>query len=419
MIGSLSSRVLVDRSPVYYGWIVWAVGTLGLIATSPGQSFTVSLFFDFFIEDFGLDRTTVSTLYGLGTFMASLSLTWVGKNIDRRGNRQMGVIISALFALALAGMSLITGPFMLFIGFLAIRGLGQGSLGLANSTAIAQWFHTRRGRMMSLATIGFAIFQALYVPWLQRMLELYDWRQVWIMLALGVAGIALPIILIFMRNKPEDFGLVPDGRKVVEKRNIVYQTDENWTLQQVRRTLIFWVYTGGRILLPAWGTGIIIHQVSLFESLGYQASVAAETYSMLAILMAVFSFGAGYLVDQIKPGLVMLLHLIAFMAAMWLAMNMTVDWMRYLFAICFAMSMAIGGVFDGAVWANLFGREHLGAIRGFIVTLFVASSAAGPVFFGWSYDNLGGYDPVLWLGIILAAIAGIAGYWVKKPQLPV
>ncbi len=415
----IGSRVLVDRSPVYYGWIVWAVGTLGLIATSPGQSFTVSLFFDFFIEDFGLDRTTVSTLYGLGTFMASLSLTWVGKNIDRHGNRQMGVIISALFTVALAGMSLITGPFMLFVGFLAIRGLGQGSLGLANSTAIAQWFHTRRGRMMSLATIGFAIFQALYVPWLQQMLELYDWRQVWIMLALGVGGVALPMILIFMRNKPEDFGLIPDGRRIVEKHNSKHQTDENWTLQQVRHTLIFWVYISGRILLPAWGTGIIIHQVSLFESLGYEAKIAAETYSMLAILMALFSFGAGYLVDQIKPGLVMLIHLVAFMTAMWLAIHMTIDWMRYLFTICFAMSMAIGGVFDGAVWANLFGREHLGAIRGFIVTLFVASSAAGPVFFGWSYDNLGGYDSVLWLGIILAAIAGVAGYWVKKPQLPV
>jgi hypothetical protein len=44
----------VNSSRVYYGWIVWFVAMIGAMATSPGQSYSVSLFFDFFIEDFGL-----------------------------------------------------------------------------------------------------------------------------------------------------------------------------------------------------------------------------------------------------------------------------------------------------------------------------------------------------------------------------
>ena len=49
----------------------------------------------------------------------------------------MTLLRSSLFALALVWMSLVTGPLMLFIGFIAIRGLGQGSLSLTNSTVIA------------------------------------------------------------------------------------------------------------------------------------------------------------------------------------------------------------------------------------------------------------------------------------------
>ena len=118
---------LVSASPVYYGWIIWLVALIGAICSSPGQSFSISLFMDFFIEDFGLDRTTVSGLYGAGTFAASLSLTWIGRQIDARGNRRVGVAIGLLFLLVLVLASLINGPFMLFFALPACAAWGRAA----------------------------------------------------------------------------------------------------------------------------------------------------------------------------------------------------------------------------------------------------------------------------------------------------
>ena len=59
-------KSFVTTMPIYYGWVVWFVALAGTAASSPGQSYSVSLFMDYFIADFGLDRTTVSGLYGLG-----------------------------------------------------------------------------------------------------------------------------------------------------------------------------------------------------------------------------------------------------------------------------------------------------------------------------------------------------------------
>ncbi len=408
------SRV-VSRSPIYYVWIVWAIATLGLVTTSPGQSFNVSLFIDHYIADFGLNRTTVSTLYGVGTFLAALTLTWVGRQIDRHGNRRMGVIISALFTVAVAGMSFVAGPAALLIGFIAIRGLGQGSLSLVNSTVIVQWFQRRRGMMMSLAILVWALLQRVYVPQVQALIETYGWRQVWLMLAAFVGLTILPLTWLFVRDRPEDYGLQPDGDRQPTAETAV-TPERNWTLKEAMHTAIFWIFLMGRWIAPTWGTGLIFHQISLFGALGHSASTAAATYGTYAIVTAVASLAFGLLIDRFRPQLIIALQLAFVTAAMFIAMRMTSSALLIAYAASLGLSAGSGGVFDGAVWVNLFGRQHQGSIRGFVATSQIIGSALGPILFGFSYDNLGGYAPVLWLGIAVAAVPLILSIFARQPE---
>ena len=75
---------LVEKSPVYYGWVILVVGTLGMIMSSPGQTYSVSIFIEQFIEELGLSRTLVSTLYSVGTITGSLALPAIGRQVDKR-----------------------------------------------------------------------------------------------------------------------------------------------------------------------------------------------------------------------------------------------------------------------------------------------------------------------------------------------
>lgn len=420
-----TKETIVSRSPIFYGWIIWGVATLGSIATAPAQSFTVSLFIDSFIADFNLDRTTVSTLYSLGTLVAAFSLTWIGRQIDRYGNRRMGVFIAAFFVVTLLLFSLINGPLMLLIGFVALRGSGQGSLWLVNNTAIANWFMRYRGRVTSLTLVSFALFQSVYVPWLGRLLETTDWRQVYVMLAGVVAVVTIPITLLLMRNRPEDYGLQPDGaffnvkhkaKPDQKETEAVAVNEDNWSLHEVMRLPLFWIFLCGRILSPAWGTGLIFHQISIFETLGHTGTTAADTYAVFALLSAATSLISGILIDRVRPGRAMSLQLSGLILAMFMAMVMTEVWMLLIYALGFGFVMGIAGVFDGAVWANLFGRKHQGAIRGFVTTSIVAGTAIGPVLFGLSFDLTGSYNAVLLLGIMLAVVPMTLSLFLDKPE---
>lgn len=417
-VNAINKHNIVNNSPVYYGWVVWFVAMLGVMATSPGQSFTVSLFLDFFIEDFGLDRTTASSLYGAGTFVAALSLTWVGRKLDLLGNRRMGVIVGILFAIVLILCSLITGPVMLFFAFVGIRGLGQGSLSLVSSTSIANWFKLRRGRMMALLSVGFALFQGVYVNGLRILLETMDWRQAFILLGVGVGAITIPLFGFLMRNKPEEFGLLPDNEQVIKIKTSDNPEleEDNWTLAEAMRTPILWIFLFAKLLPSAWGTGLILHQVSLFGTLDHTAQTATETYAMMALFSAGLALVIGYLVDKFKPSYIVALQMGAMLIACILATAMTNTILLILYALSFGLVMGVGGVFDGAVWANLYGRKYQGEIRGFVFTAGVIGSAIGPALFGLSFDYANGYGFVLWAGVILCSIALMLSLLAPDPK---
>ena len=86
-------------------WVMLAAGTLGIIMSSPGQTFAFSIFIEHFIADLGISRSLVSTLYTFGTLTASLGLPWIGKMIDQRGTRVMVGLIAGALGLACLYMS--------------------------------------------------------------------------------------------------------------------------------------------------------------------------------------------------------------------------------------------------------------------------------------------------------------------------
>ncbi len=421
---------IVNRSPVYYGWIVWLAATVAFSATMPGQTASISRFNEFWIAEFGLDnRSTISALYGVGTFIASLTLTFVGNRVDKHGTRFMSIVIGVLFVLALLYMSLVNNLAMLMVGFFLIRGLGQGSLFLIGSTAVANWFQRMRGRVMAFALIGFSLFQRWYIPFIQGLLETYGWRTVWLILAAGIAVIALPMLGLLLRETPELFGVLPDGDKPSKIRDeAMTDADDtdfpvgavpevNYPLRDVVRLPIFWVFAYGGMMSPAFLTGIIFHQESLFAGAGYDADVAAEWLANGLLLAGFATLLAGFLIDRLRPSYVRVLELAALASILVLSAFIGVGaWTLPLWAVLLAMSNGMGSVFDGAVYANLFGRRHLGEIRGFVQTLGVTGTAAGPLLLSLSFDATGTYTVSLLVGAVAVMVPMVAAFFVTQPR---
>jgi MFS family permease len=422
-IGAFPSRSLVDRAPFFYGWVIWVAATVGIVASAPAQAFSYSLFIDHYITDFAIDRQTVSGLFGLGTFIAALSLTWVGRQIDRRGSRLVGFVVGILFTFALITSALVTGPFTLLLSFIAMRTLGHGSMVLVGTTAIGKWWRIKRGWVIGLALVVSALFQTEYLHTLQNLITNFGWRWTWVILAGMVAIAFLPVWWSLMRDRPEQFGLLPDASPKTSREAMMttaelfpITAEDNWTLKEARRLPIFWVFVVGRFFSAAWGSGLVLHQVSIFGAQGHDSVTVASAYGLLAIVNAGVTLFVGRTIRRFRLSWMMSFQIMMMVTTLTLAMTMKEMWMVYAYAIIFGIVFSLGGILDNNIWAEMFGREHLGAIRGFTVTFLIFGTSIGPWVFGWTYDLFGGYDFILLFGIVLGILPMILGMTINKPR---
>jgi MFS family permease len=106
----------------------------------------------------------VSGMYSMGTLAAGLLMVFVGGLFDRYGHRRITAVIALLLGIACLWMSMVNSVVMLLAGFFLVRLLGQGSMSLSGNTLVPQWFVAKRGRALSLVSLGGAVSSALLLP---------------------------------------------------------------------------------------------------------------------------------------------------------------------------------------------------------------------------------------------------------------
>jgi cyanate permease len=412
---------LVIKSPVFYGWIVMLVGTLGMVMTSPGQTDSVSIFIERFIGDLQVSRSLVSTLYTIGTLVGSFALPLVGQQIDRRGSRQMVIIISALFGLACIYMGFVQNAVMLGLGFIAIRMFGQGSLSLVCRNVINQWWVRRRGMVMGISGLLASLFGLGGFPNLINwLIPIYGWRLTYMFLGLLVLAVMMPVGLGFFRNRPEDYGLQPDGYKpdlVGDKAAAGDSIEENWTLSEAMRTSVFWVGGAGIASISMLTTGLFFHMVSIFQDNGLTPTVAASVYLPIALTTAIVTLGSGILLSRIPVHVLLAMSLIlqamSLVMAAWFLQGIE---MALLYGIITGSMLGLIRTTSSVIWAMYFGRQHLGSISGVTTTISVVGTALGPMPLGIARDLLGSYNMALTISAALPLLLGIISLFGRKPK---
>lgn len=414
----ISSRV-VRRSPVFYGWIIIAAATIGHIMTSPGQTYAVSIFIEHFIADLGVSRSLVSTLYTVGTLIGSFALPILGRQLDARGPRLMVVAVSLLFGLACIYMGWIANALMLGVGFIAIRMLGQGALGLVSQYTINQWWVRRRGMAMGISglvmsLLGLGLFPSL----IQTLIEQYGWRTAYGLIGLLVLAVMLPVGYLFFRGQPEQYGLQPDGDNLDAeqlKRERAASLND-WTLNEAMRTSAFWIVVLASATTAMLSTGLFFHAVSIFADNGLSAAVAASAFVPVAMTTALVNLGGGFLVDRIGVRYLLIGSLVLQAVVLVMAHSLGSVTLAVLYGVVLGTTSGLQRTVSSVVWADFFGRRYLGSITGITTTIMIAGSALGPMPFGIARDLLGSYNLALNISALLPLLLAVAVFFVRRPQ---
>lgn len=403
---------MVSASPVYYGWVILIVGGTGMIMTSPGQTYAIAVFVDHIIVDLDISRSLISTLYAVGTLAGSLAMPFVGRQVDLRGARRLLLLVTLLFGLACIYMGTVQNAIMLGIGFVTLRMLGQGSLGLICINLINQWWIRRRGMAMSIAGVAVLLIGNAGFPiFINALIPVVGWRMTYAMLGIGLLLIMLPIAFVFAQNRPEDHGLQPDGALAEVSRFDVVSVcpaEDNWTLTDASDTSAFWLAAVSLASTSMLTTGLIFHIFNILEDSGQSSAVTAMVFLPLGVMAALAHLGSGLLIDRAPVRGILAASLFCLALTLIMAPFVYSVTLAYVFGVLLGTTQGLESTLRGVLWAKYFGRKHLGSITGVITTATVASSAIGPLLFGLTRDIVGSYTVVLFIFAALSLSLGLA-----------
>ena len=403
---------------VFFGWGVIGSSVLVSMAHVPMYGPVLSLFVKPIGDDLGWSRGEISVAFAIGSLVGTAVSVIVGHQIDRHGARVAIVIAGFVISGALLGLAFMQEPWHFWVLFGAGRTAALAGISLGTSVAAANWFVRRRGRAVALLGVGLRSGQALFPLFITPIIIVYSWRHAYVMLAvIALVFIVVPAWL-FIRRRPEDVGLLPDGDMPVSasygQATSPPPTEESWTLAEARRTPALWLLIAAMSLIFFAQTGVNLHAVASFQDRGVADSFAGLFVFLFAGTAAVSAFGWGVLMDRYHIRWVTLVATFSFVGAMVVLVFADTVFLAVLFAVLFGLGAGGWTTSQTLLFSNYFGRAHLGAIRGFGSALAAPLGAAGPVMAGYIQTYTGSYR-ISFEIFIAAMVAVVLALLLAKP----
>lgn len=407
------------------GWpmVILLVASLAVFFSGPGQTYGVSTFVDPMIDELGISRSVYSMTYSFGTLVSAATLVYVGRLVDRIGERAILIVATITFAVGLVLLSASQGPIWLLAGFALLRTSGQGVLTLAAKTIIPHWFIRRRGFAFSIVGLAGAVSLALFPLLHSQTVGWLGWRGAWRLDAGLLLLILLPVFVLALRNRPSDVGL-DIGREEARRDRDTSRSDlqvhvpssEGMTLREALRTPMFWAIVSAGLVPSLVVTGLTFNQVAIFTDRGLPETLAATTFTVESVFQVAVTMAVGWYLDRYPVKYALVWAQVALALAMVALLVADGVWLAYAYAMLRGASMAAWTVGSDVAWPQFFGRKQLGSIRGVGYSLSVVGAALGPLPFGFAYDLIGDYGVAIVSLMVLPISAAVAMMIVKTPQ---
>jgi len=423
------------RVPFFYGWVIVVVGTLGIIASIPGQTMGVGVFTNILIEELGLTRFQLSTAYAIGTVLSGLTLPWMGKLFDRFGARRLIVCSAVATGLVLIflsrcvwvtgrvaalGIGQIAAAFVVItVGFYLIRVSAQGVLTITSRNMIGKWFDYYRGTALALCGVVTAFTFSVSPQFLNYLIGEFGWQETWVFCGVFSAVVMTGIGWLFFRDNPEECGLVMDGAHRPaqgRKAHADSVTYRHYTRGEALRTWAFWAFNFSFAFHAFFSTAYTFHIVSLGQETGLSREGIISLFVPMSLASVVTNLFCGWVSSRTRLKYLLLAMNITGLIGVIGTIYLSTGWGKVAYVVGNGMCGGAFAALTGIVWPRFFGRRWLGAISGVGMASMVIASGIGPLVLSAAKSAARSYVPALWGCALVPALLCFASMWADNPQ---
>ncbi|MEM9689343.1 MAG: MFS transporter [Pseudomonadota bacterium] len=393
-------------------WI--AGGFLLTYFSSFGQTYFVATSIAEWQAAFDLSHGEIGRLYMFATLASAMCLPFIGRLVDVIPEHKTILIVMPILAGATLLAAYAPSVFVLVIAIFLLRLFGQGMMTHIALTATGRWFAAQRGRAVSLVVLGHQGGEATLPLLFATVSIAFGYQAGWVVGAVMLLFIGLPIAC-WAYSQPR----VPGQAEIDAHAN--KPQIRQWTRSEVVRDPIFWVLLTGVLAPPFIGTTIFYHQDYLTTVNDWPPAFYAQSLTILALTTVVFALICGALIDRFKATNILPFFLLP-LAATCLVFGSGGEPTTLIIAmVLLGISYGVSSTLLGSLWPEVYGTQHLGAVRSVIVSAMVLSTAAGPGVTGTLIDRgVPLTTQFSWLGVycLIAALSmGFASLKLKRREI--
>jgi MFS family permease len=398
---------LRDHRCFFYGWWVVVACAVGLFWGVPVTVFSFTVFLKPLMQEFHAGRAAVSLAFTLHLLVGALSNPLAGWLIGRYGARKVVLPAAAIFGtLLLSATAFSASLWRLYIFYAALGFVIPGVGPLPYGCVVSHWFDRRRGLALGLMMVGIGSGAMIMPAFAQQLVARFGWRAAYVILGGAVLLISIPVAAAFIKEKPQDLSLLPDGAPPKsftagqETAALGLSAHDAW------RTATFWVMVCAFFLVSASVQGCLVHTTAMLRDRGINAQTAALGSSLVGAAVLLGRVFTGYLLDQLFAPRVAA----AFFGAA--ALGMGLLWLgttSVAFAGGFLVGLGLGAEVDIIAYltSRYFGLRAFSEIYSWAFAAFALAGALGPLIMGASFDRTGSYRVALMTFLTATLVAAV------------
>jgi sugar phosphate permease len=298
---------------------------------------------------------------------------------------------------------------MLFWGVLVGAGTGVTSMVLAAVVA-TRWFYERRGLVLGALSAANATGQLVFLPALAQLTESSGWRSATLLVA-SAGAVTFVLVLLFMRDRPEDIGLLPYGQRAADTHAVPPKSlAPIAALRHAMESRAFWILAGTFFICGASTNGLIgTHLIAACHDVGIPKVRAAQLLAVMGIFDILGTTASGWLTDRFSSRYLLFgYYTVRGVSLLFLPLTLSAGG---------ADSLGLFAVFYGLDWVatvpptvrltgESFGRENTGVIYGWIGASHQLGASMAAFGAGAIRTISGDYATAFYISGVLCVLAG-------------
>jgi predicted MFS family arabinose efflux permease len=410
----------MPRTQLHYAWII-AIVTFFILLVTAGIRAVPGVLMVPLESEFGWNRAAISAAVAINIALFGLIGPFAASVMDRFGMRRVILAAVGLLAISVALTTTMRSQWQLMLLWGVCVGTGTGVTSMVLAAIVAtRWFEARRGLVTGVLSAANATGQLIFLPMLARLIDAQGWRTAAFAVT-GAAVVVFAVVLLFMRDRPEDLGLTRYGETAPPTiRSAALPMPPIAALRFASRTRAFWILAGTFFICGASTNGLIgTHLIAACHDYGIPQVRSAELLAVMGIFDILGTTASGWLTDRFSSRhLLFAYYTLRGLSLLYLPVTLDqgahgLGW----FAIFYGLDWVATVPPTVRLTSDAFGRENTGVIYGWISASHQLGASLAAFGAGAIRTSLGNYQPAFWIAGGLCVLAGAAFLTIARAAL--